>query len=471
MRTTIISAPGKVLVAGGYLVLDPAYSGVVVSTSSRFYTAVRDEPALQTNTLRVRSPQFLNASWSYTVNLEPSVVIEPAAANAQKNKFVHLALQHTIALAVEIKGLAAVQETLSRPLDITIVGDNDFYSQRAKLEHLGLPRTIDSLASIPPFCPTGVQLSDVHKTGLGSSAALITSLTAALLRLVHNLAQFVHCVAQGKVGSGFDVSAAVFGSHIYTRFDPSVIQDLMEETLPKLYPTISPSNSAWNYRIGSFKLPPYTRIMLADVDAGSDTPSLVGKVLKWRKEKNVEADALWKHLDQLNQSLAQVLLQLSQLHDQDPKQYESAVKYVSSLQSVQWDANPFQPAEEQPVIKALSEAHNISEQVRAKMKEMGTLSGVPIEPEEQTRLLDTCVSLPGVIGGGVPGAGGYDAIWLLVCDPISCEPDQTPLERVERIWSNYKELSVSPLSSKESLAKGIRLESIDDIPGFAAALS
>jgi len=25
--------------------------------------------------------------------------------------------------------------------------------------------------------------------------------------------------------------------------------------------------------------------MLADVDGGSDTPSLVGKVLKWRKEK------------------------------------------------------------------------------------------------------------------------------------------------------------------------------------------
>jgi len=28
--------------------------------------------------------------------------------------------------------------------------------------------------------------------------------------------------------------------------------------------------------------------MLADVDAGSDTPSLVGKVLKWRKEKKAE---------------------------------------------------------------------------------------------------------------------------------------------------------------------------------------
>lgn len=37
------------------------------------------------------------------------------------------------------------------------------------------------------------------------------------------------------------------------------------------------------------------------------------------------------------------------------------------------------------------------------MREMGQLSGVPIEPIEQTRLLNTCVSLAGVIGGGVPG--------------------------------------------------------------------
>ena len=118
-----------------------------------------------------------------------------------------------------------------------------------QLEELGLSRTLKSLAEIPPFVSTKVHLSDVHKTGLGSSAALITSLTSALLvhldvisdkslseddndgrRLAHNLAQYVHCQAQGKVGSGFDVSAAVFGSHLYTRFDPSVISDLMNES-------------------------------------------------------------------------------------------------------------------------------------------------------------------------------------------------------------------------------------------------
>jgi phosphomevalonate kinase len=55
---------------------------------------------------------------------------------------------------------------------------------------------------------------------------------------------------------------------------------------------------------------------------------------------------------------------------------------------------------------------------------------------------------------------------VLVCDPESCNPDQSPLERVEHTWNNYKELNVSPLSSKESLAKGIKLESVDDIPGL-----
>ena len=34
---------------------------------------------------------------------------------------------------------------------------------------------------------------------------------------------------------------------------------------------------------------------------------------------------------------------------------------------------------------------------------MGESVGVPIEPDEQTRLLDACIQRAGVIGGGVPG--------------------------------------------------------------------
>lgn len=86
------------------------------------------------------------------------------------------------------------------------------------------------------------------KTGLGSSAALVTSLVGSLLSLfevidlregkvtpkdkdlVHSLAQFTHCLAQGKIGSGFDVASAVYGSLQYRRFSPSVLEGLLNES-------------------------------------------------------------------------------------------------------------------------------------------------------------------------------------------------------------------------------------------------
>ena len=47
---------------------------------------------------------------------------------------------------------------------------------------------------------------------------------------------------------------------------------------------------------------------------------------------------------------------------------------------------------------------------------MSIASNVPIEPPSQTQLIDACSELPGVVGGVVPGAGGFDAIALLVHD-------------------------------------------------------
>lgn len=132
----------------------------------------------------------------------------------------------------------------------------------------------------------------------------------------------------------------------------------------------------------------------------------------------------------------------------------------------------------------------ILQDIRAKMREMGNLSGVPIEPPEQTELLDACMSGAGVIGGGVPGgapsplclpisvpltsaptAGGYDAIWLLVFDPLECPPAEQPSSRVERVWANWPRLDVSPLSASESAAKGVRLEDVAAVPGLQALVN
>lgn len=75
--STVVSSPGKVLVVGGYLVLDPAYSGTTISTSSRFYTVIQNDAVTDPNTIRVRSPQFKNATWNYIVKTDAGVVVEP----------------------------------------------------------------------------------------------------------------------------------------------------------------------------------------------------------------------------------------------------------------------------------------------------------------------------------------------------------------------------------------------------------
>jgi phosphomevalonate kinase len=129
-----------------------------------------------------------------------------------------------------------------------------------QIEARGLPLTPEVLRLLPPFSsitfnPEGANGTmtgekckpEVAKTGLGSSAAMTTSVVAALLHylgavnlscwgqlsidgatdmdldLVHAIAQSAHCIAQGKVGSGFDVSAAVYGSQRYTRFSPEIL--------------------------------------------------------------------------------------------------------------------------------------------------------------------------------------------------------------------------------------------------------
>lgn len=48
------------------------------------------------------------------------------------------------------------------------------------------------------------------------------------------------------------------------------------------------------------------------------------------------------------------------------------------------------------------------------LKEMGIQSKVEIEPDQQTLLADATCTLPGVISAGVPGAGGYDALFAIV---------------------------------------------------------
>lgn len=195
-----------------------------------------------------------------------------------------------------------------KSLQLIIQADNDFYSQAHQLRKKNLNRSRKSLALLPKFCPTEERIENVAKTGLGSSAALIVSIVSALviafdvkqlnapfvlsdtqLHTIHNLSQFSHCLAQGKIGSGFDVSSACWGSQLYSRFDPKIIETQLKNAYhlssKDLYATIS--ENAWDTRIQPFQLPPCVHLILADVHAGSNTPLMVKNILNW-KLKNPE---------------------------------------------------------------------------------------------------------------------------------------------------------------------------------------
>ncbi|BGP17625.1 hypothetical protein JCM10213_001276 [Rhodosporidiobolus nylandii] len=466
-RATVVSCPGKVLLAGGYLVLDPKHNGFVISTPSRFYTVVQDRQGEQDGTgeaeerfrVRVTSPQFDDGLWEYEATKADGewVVTAVQAEGASSNTFVHLSVQASLQVAAALAPSASF-----RSLDVTIVGSNDFYSQSRED------------AEPVPFAPLNCTIRNVHKTGLGSSAAMVTSLTSSLLlhwtspspasssspsrlpnpdddtvQLLHNLAQYVHSLAQGKVGSGFDVSAAVFGSQVYKRFAVACLEDLLDPNSTRgskiysqaLLSVLSPSqNPAWTApstagAVSPFALPPNTLLLLADVDAGSNTPSMVGKVMSWKKAQPEEAERVWGELGKSNEALKEVFGQLTETARSGKEEYDKEVERLSTLPASEWSSAslPFSAA----VQRILD--------TRALMREMGEGSGVPIEPPEQTRLLDACSALPGVVGAGVPGAGGYDAIWVLCLAPSSSSASP-PVNAVESLLRSYTEMSVAPLS-------------------------
>ncbi|KAK2814440.1 hypothetical protein FQN49_008184 [Arthroderma sp. PD_2] len=432
---TAVSAPGKVLLAGGYLVLDRDYTGSVCALDARIHVVVQQqnierrsgtdtqadtqadvqttaagsggaqEDAVQ-DTVIVRSPQFVDAVWEYKIQRSDNGggVKAVQSGDGPRNPFVETSLNYALTY---VSYVSASQNVGS--LAITILADDDYYSETTAGSAQGSP------AGFKKF---GVRLQDAHKTGLGSSAALVTALVSALVvhrtvqpeklsqnrQKLHNLAQAAHCAAQGKIGSGFDVAAAVYGSCYYRRFSPSVLADLGEPGSPKfedrLFAVVEDLNAGapWDaecHDIG-FELPGGMQMVLCDVDCGSQTPGMVKKLLRWREENRKEADDIWASLQLNNEKLR---LELKKL----------------ALGPGTGDFN---------------EVRNLLLKSRMWIKTMTKKSGVPVEPLVQTELLDALGKLEGVIGGVVPGAGGYDAIALLIeDDPDIIDSIRTYLEQ------------------------------------------
>jgi phosphomevalonate kinase len=150
-------------------------------------------------------------------------------------------------------------------------------------------------------------------------------------------------------------------------------------------------------------MPSGLRLVMCDVDCGSETPGMVKKVLKWRGENREEADAIWDALQKGNEAVAAELTRLATSESADANAGEKYAKL-----------------------------EGIIKENRALIRRMSKASQVPIEPPQQTMLLDACSGIPGIIGGVVPGAGGYDAIVLLL------EDKEEVIESLKKVLAGWK---------------------------------
>ena len=430
------------------------------------------------------------------------ILLKLSPRNPEKhrpNPFVEKALALTLSYIQCTLGIDKFAVTMLRAtgggakiLSVKLRAGNDFYSPLAHLQDRKLEATPNNVASLTRFLPcpkikdeaSGEEKVVVNKTGMGSSAALVTSVVGAVLSyfdmvtlpnssqphgtestnqgstIVHNLAQICHCSAQGKVGSGFDVSAAVYGSHIYRRFSQSILSKLLDDiessnsdhdnncfavsaSVAKELTLITDDKDhcIWDAKMAPLHLPPGLELLMADVCGGSESPSMARKVLAWKK--GIEGDDNpWEKLKAINLNLEELFCgEFCEASFLEFLRLNAVL--LSKIPANKWATSNEVTDGGKNHVATLLKARDLFLQSREQLKAMGEAAGVPIEPAGQTTLADATMALPGVIAAGVPGAGGYDALFVLYAKGEDIDADgrsDDTRERIGELWRSWASL-------------------------------
>lgn len=447
------SSPGKVLICGGYLVVEGPNIGLSLGVTARFTTKVtqdvKGDEGSSLLRIIVQSPQF-GSSFAFEVSYDPSSAsIAVQQTSGSSSPFLYYGILYSAASVVLLRG---GWETLQgRSVTLVLLASNDFYSQRNYLEQIGEPVTTEALRRVPPHQPL---VGEVSKTGLGSSAAMTSSFVACLHRLfvgetidverIHRVAQVAHSVAQGKIGSGFDVYTAIYGTSIYTRFPAAKASVMMASEPPKTVDTAVlaqciDSSQTWVTPTAFHRLPRGLTMMLADIhQGGSSTPGMVASIFNWRKSVQGVPDNLWDRLGAANVAYVELLKALQQQASDRPEEHDAAVAQLGQMVLSDDKATTDGAA------GLWWKAREAAGTCRRLLRDVGNAAAVKVEPSELTPLLDATLQLPGVLAAGCPGAGGYDAIFALVLGDGS--------GAVEKFWEEYSGLHVCPLLVREDPA-------------------
>eukprot|EP00823_Brevimastigomonas_motovehiculus_P010015 TRINITY_DN996_c0_g1_i1.p1 TRINITY_DN996_c0_g1~~TRINITY_DN996_c0_g1_i1.p1 ORF type:complete len:316 (-),score=93.44 TRINITY_DN996_c0_g1_i1:987-1934(-) len=258
------SASGKVLVAGGYLILEPVFSGLVMAVSARFHSSVyllerKSFSATKALSMKkilvfVSAPQRETELMKYELDCEKGDWPMKKLSTTAKNPFVERTLRYTLMLCANLlqtyfwqrlgvsSSSSSSNSSLSatQPAPVLLVclhGDPQFYSV--------VPPSPPSSSSSSSRSSSSfvAQKAEMSKTGLGSSAALVSSLVAALFAFFLRDALFPSSSSfsfSSSSSSSSSSAASAFSS--FSRF-LSLIDPLTasNETLRTYHPETMPS--------------------------------------------------------------------------------------------------------------------------------------------------------------------------------------------------------------------------------------
>lgn len=147
----------------------------------------------------------------------------------------------------------------------------------------------------------------IAKVGFGSSAAVCVAIVGAILKLngydllkketkdlVFKIACTAHYLAQGKVGSSFDIAASTYGGAlVYTRFDPDWLTKEMGsgKSVAQLLDSDWPAFTAEN-----MKLPERFELLVGFVGYSASTKELI---LRMNSFKETQKEHYWQIIDSI----------------------------------------------------------------------------------------------------------------------------------------------------------------------------
>jgi phosphomevalonate kinase len=246
-----VSAPGKLVVAGEWAILDVGNPGLIASVNKRVFAAFDESERIAVTIddfgLSGLKADFDGKSLSWEREL------------SEQEKKDTLFIKVSIETALRYLGEC-------RPFSVRTWGDE-----------------------------TNIEVDGtLKKVGFGSSAASVVAVIGGILRFngmdissrkgrdaVYKLATMAHFFAQGKVGSAFDVAASTYGGiFVYKRFDPKWLEGRLNSgaDLRDL------AGQPWpSFEVEQLAIPKGFRLLIGWTKESASTTNLVRQLGDWAK--------------------------------------------------------------------------------------------------------------------------------------------------------------------------------------------